>query len=71
MKQAKALAMGLFSTYCEMADDDQANALAVLRTIDPTVHDALVQLLVADALAHALDVPPWLCLNASTMPRTD
>ena len=60
MKQARALAMFLFDTYSEMADEDQASALATLQTVDPTVHDALVQLLVADALAHDLDVPPWL-----------
>lgn len=60
MKQARALAMFLFDTYSEMADEDQASALATLQTVDPAVHDALVQLLVADALAHDLDVPPWL-----------
>ncbi|KAF1725471.1 hypothetical protein [Pseudoxanthomonas japonensis] len=59
MKQATALAMDLFSVYSEMSDDDQAGALAILRTIDPLVHDALVQLLVTDALTHELDAPPW------------
>lgn len=60
MKEARALAMRLFDAYSEMADEDQANALTVLKSIDPPVHDALVQLLVTDALAHDLDVPPWL-----------
>ncbi|MBA3928489.1 MAG: hypothetical protein C0521_02750 [Xanthomonas sp.] len=59
MKQALALAMFLFDTYSEMADEDQAQALAALKTVDPVIHDALVQLLVTDALTHALDVPPW------------
>ena len=52
--------MDLFDAYSEMADEDQAAALAVLKTLNAEVHDALVDLLVADALAHALDVPPWL-----------
>lgn len=60
MRHAKALAMILFDTYSEMAEEDQARALAVLKTVDPAVHDALVQLLVTDALTHTLDVPPWL-----------
>jgi len=60
MKEARALAMFLFETYSDMEDEDQAAALAVLRTADPPVHHALVQLLVTDALTHALDVPPWL-----------
>ncbi len=60
MKAARSRAMDLFSAYCEMADEDQAHALAILRTLDPAVHDALVQLLVADALAHTLDSRPWL-----------
>lgn len=68
MKEARALAMGLFDAYSEMADEDQAEALTVLKSIDPAVHDALVQLLVTDALAHALDVPPWLTLAAAERP---
>lgn len=62
MKEARALAMRLFDAYSEMADEDQAKALTVLKSIDPPVHDALVQLLVTDALEHDLDVPPWLRL---------
>lgn len=60
MREARALAMFLFDTYSEMQDEDQARALATLQTADPAVHDALVQLLVTDALDHELDVPPWL-----------
>lgn len=60
MKQARALAMILFDTYSDMEDEDQAQALATLRTVAPAVHDALVQLLVTDALSHALDAGPWL-----------
>jgi hypothetical protein len=60
MKQARALAMALFDTYSEMQDEDQAEALANLKIVDPAVHDALVQMLVTDALSHTLDVPPWL-----------
>ena len=67
MRQAKALAMILFDTYSEMAEEDQARALAVLKTVDPAVHDAVVQLLVTDALTHALDVPPWLGPVAATL----
>ena len=40
-----------------------AAALAALRAHDRPLHDALVRLLVADALEHALDVPPW-CVHA-------
>jgi hypothetical protein len=64
MKESRALAMALFDAYSEMADEDQAAALTVLKSVDPAVHDALVQLLVTDALAHELDVPPWLRLAA-------
>ncbi|MBD9478820.1 hypothetical protein [Pseudoxanthomonas sp. PXM02] len=60
MKQARALAMLLFDTYSEMGDEEQAQALATLRTVDPAVHDALVQLLVTDVLDHTLDARPWL-----------
>lgn len=60
MNRSRALAMGLFDAYSDMADEEQAAALAVLKGIDPAVHDALVQLLVTDALAHDLDIAPWL-----------
>lgn len=60
MRDARVLAMFLFDTYAEMQDEDQARALATLQTADPAVHDALVQLLVTDALDHELDAPPWL-----------
>jgi hypothetical protein len=63
MNEPRALAMFLFDTYSEMGDEDQAKALAALRTADPPVHDALVHLLVIDALAHALDAPPWTGLS--------
>jgi hypothetical protein len=64
MKQARALAMILFDTYSDMEDEDQAQALATLRTVAPAVHDALVQLLVTDALSHALDARPWLACTS-------
>lgn len=51
--------MGLFDAYSDMHDENQAAALAALRMRDRPLHDALVRLLVADALEHALDVPPW------------
>lgn len=60
MKRSRALAMCLFDLYSDMADDEQARALALLKSSDAALHDALVQLLVADALAHDLDAPPWL-----------
>lgn len=60
MKHSRALAMRLFDLYSDMGDDEQARALALLRISDVTLHDALVQLLVADVLGHDLDVPPWL-----------
>lgn len=60
MRQARALAMLLFDSYSDMGDEDQAQALATLKTVAPAVHDALVQLLVTDALSHALDAGPWL-----------
>ena len=56
---APSRAMGLFDAYSDMHDEDQAAALAALRMRDRPLHDALVRLLVADALEHALDVPPW------------
>jgi len=59
--------MSLFDIYSEMADEDQAVALASLKTVDPSVHDALVQLLVTDALAHVLDSPPWHGLATPTL----
>ena len=52
--------MSLFDLYSDMADEEQARALALLKSSDTALHDALVQLLVADALAHDLDAPPWL-----------
>ena len=52
-------AMSLFDAYSDMHDENQAAALADLRMRDRPLHDALVRLLVADALDHALDVPPW------------
>lgn len=67
MKQARALAMALFDTYSEMEDEDQAEALANLKIVDPAVHDALVHMLVTDALSHALDIPPWLGSAAPTL----
>ncbi|CAN7232827.1 hypothetical protein LJR168_003281 [Pseudoxanthomonas sp. LjRoot168] len=60
MKRSRARAMCLFDLYSDMADDEQARALALLKRSDAALHDALVQLLVADALAHDLDAPPWL-----------
>ena len=60
MKRPRALAMCLFDLYSDMADEEQARALVLLKSSDTALHDALVQLLVADALAHDLDVPPWL-----------
>lgn len=60
MKDSRALAMCLFDLYSDMADEEQARALALLKTSDVALHDALVRLLVADALAHDLDVQPWL-----------
>ncbi|UOV02788.1 hypothetical protein [Pseudoxanthomonas mexicana] len=45
--------------FSEMRDEDQAAALAALRMRDRAVHDALVRLLVADALEHAFDASPW------------
>jgi hypothetical protein len=51
--------MSLFDAYSDMHDENQAAALAALRLRDRPLHDALVRLLVADALEHALDVPPW------------
>ena len=56
-------AMSLFDAYSDMQDEDQAAALAALRAHYRPLHDALVRLLVADALEHALDVPPW-CVHA-------
>ena len=55
--------MSLFDAYSDMHDENQAAALAALRMRDRPLHDALVRLLVADALDHALDVPPW-CVHA-------
>ncbi len=71
MKQARALAMLLFDTYSGMADEDQADALATLKTVDPAIHDALVQMLVTDASSHALDVPPWLGAATPTLSAGD
>ena len=61
--EALSRAMSLFDAYSDMQDEDQAAALAALRAHDRPLHDALVRLLVADALEHALDVPPW-CVHA-------
>ena len=60
MKRSRALAMCLFDLYSDMADEEQARALALLKTSDLALHDALVQLLVADVLSHELDARPWL-----------
>jgi hypothetical protein len=60
MKTCLTLALELFDAYSDMGDEEQAAALAVLRRSDPALHDALVQLLVTDALDHEMDVPPWV-----------
>lgn len=52
-------ALGLFDAFSDMRDEEQAAALAALRARDRAVHDALVRLLVADALEHAFDASPW------------
>lgn len=62
--------MNLFDAYSDMADEVQAEALVLLKELDPEVHDALVHLLVADVLAHELDVPPWLA-HVPAMPAED
>ena len=59
MKTCLTHALHLFEAYSDMADEVQSAALAVLRRTDPTLHDALVHLLVIDALDHEMDVPPW------------
>lgn len=59
MTACRALALDMFDAFAEMSDDQQAQALAALRQTDATLHDALVKLLVADALGHTLDTPPW------------
>jgi len=55
----QARALDMFDAFAEMPDEEQAHALAALRQADAPLHDALVRLLVADALGHTLDTPPW------------
>ncbi len=71
MKTCRAPALALFDTYADMADEQQSEALAALRCTDAALHDALVELLVADALAHTLDVPPWLRHGTAVPGSTD
>nr|WP_298127135.1 hypothetical protein [uncultured Pseudoxanthomonas sp.] len=59
MKTCLTHALHLFDAYSDMADEEQSAALAALRRTDPALHDALVHLLVTDALDHEMDVPPW------------
>lgn len=68
MNTCRLRALDLFDAYAEMPDEQQSQALADLRRTDPGLHDALVQLLVADALGHSLDVPPWALRGSGESP---
>jgi serine/threonine-protein kinase len=65
MPNAKAHALELFDEFADMPHHRQSRALAQLKLEDPALHDALVELLVADALEHPLDIPPFGVLSAS------
>lgn len=65
MPNAKARALGLFDEFADMPHHRQSRALAQLKQEDPALHDALVDLLVADAVDHVLDVAPFEVLVAS------
>ena len=72
MKTCLTHALHLFDAYSDMADEEQSAALAVLRRTDPILHDALVHLLVTDALDHEMDVPPWsIHAPGTAMPGDD
>lgn len=57
MPHVRARALGLFDLYADMPHHRQSRALAQLKLEDPALHDALVDLLAADALENVLDVP--------------
>ena len=65
MPNAKAHALELFDEFADMPHHRQSRALAQLKQDDPALHDALVELLVADAVEHPLDAPPFGVLSAS------
>src|SRR5690606_10698200 len=59
MPATRARALKLFDEYVEMSRRRQLRALERLRDQDRPLHDALADMLAADALEHPLDGAPF------------